>query len=103
MTAAAPADALFRRLLGAETFDALPAPLRILHLRSGTARWHGEVEVTRGRSLLSRFCAWATRLPPAGTGPIEVEIIAGDGREQWTPLHRRPCDAFAPARRRRPA
>ncbi len=89
MTLPAPADALFRRLLGAETFDALPAPLRILHLRSGTARWHGEVEVTRGRSLLSRFCAWVTRLPPAGTGPIEVEIIANDGRardgrEQWT-------------------
>ena len=84
MTAAAPADALFRRLLGAGTFDTLPAPLRILHLRSGTARWHGEVEVIRGRGLLSRFCAWATRLPPAGTGPIEVEIIADEGREQWT-------------------
>ncbi len=74
---------LFAGLLG-DAFDALPAPLRILHLRSGTARWHGEVEVIRGRSLLSRFCAWVTRLPPAGTGPIEVEIIADEGREQWT-------------------
>lgn len=74
---------LFARLLG-ESFDALPSPLRILHLRSGTARWPGEVEVIRGRSLLSRLCAWATRLPPAGTGPIEVEIVVGDGRERWT-------------------
>lgn len=84
MTSATPADALFRRLLGAETFDALPAPLRILHLRDGRALWRGEVEVVRGRSLLSRVCAWATRLPPAGTGPIEVEIVAAEGREQWT-------------------
>lgn len=84
MTSATPADALFRRLLGAETFDALPAPLRILHLREGRALWHGEVEVMRGRGLLSRFCAWVTCLPPQGTGPIAVEIIANDGREQWT-------------------
>lgn len=84
MTSTTPADALFRRLLGADTFDALPAPLRILHLRDGRALWRGEVEVIRGRSPLSRFCAWVTRLPPQGTGPIEVEIIASDGREQWT-------------------
>lgn len=84
MNAPAAADALFRRLLGADAFDTLPEPLRILHLRDGRALWHGEVEVMRGRSLLSRFCAWVTRLPPQGTGPIAVEIIANDGREQWT-------------------
>lgn len=84
MTSATPADALFRRLLGAAAFDALPEPLRILHLRDGRALWHGEVEVMRGRSLLSRFCAWVTRLPPQGTGPIDVEIIVSEGREQWT-------------------
>lgn len=83
MHATSPAS-LFATLLGADTFDALPSPLRRLHLRSGTTRWRGEVEVSRGRSLLSRFCAWATRLPPAGTGPIEVEIVADAGREQWT-------------------
>ena len=78
-------DALFRRLLGAEAFDALPEPLRRVHLRRGTARWQGEVEVVRGRSALARLCAWATRLPPAGTGPITVEIVVDDhGREQWT-------------------
>lgn len=82
---AASHDALFRRLLGARAFDALPAPLQRLHLRRGAATWHGEVEVTRGRSPLARLCAWATRLPPAGVGPIAVEIVAGDdGRERWT-------------------
>jgi hypothetical protein len=79
-----PHEALFAALLGADTFDALPSPLRRLHLRTGTTCWHGEVEVARGRSLLSRFCAWATRLPPAGIGPIEVEIVVDADREQWT-------------------
>jgi Domain of unknown function (DUF4166) len=84
MSEVAPAEALFRRLLGADRFDTLPVPLQTLHLRAGRAVWHGEVEVTRGTGLLSRLCAWATRLPRAGHGPIEVEIVAIDGREQWT-------------------
>lgn len=89
MDPSAPAEALFRRLLGAERFDALPLPLRTLHLRSGRAIWRGDVEVTRGTGLLSRLCAWATRLPREGRGPIEVEIIAFEsaadaGHEQWT-------------------
>lgn len=77
-------QALFRRLLGAEIFDALPASVKRLHLRSGHARYRGEVEIRRGSGLLSRLCAWATRLPDAGVGPIEVEIIAERGRETWT-------------------
>lgn len=84
MSDLAPTEALFRRLLGADRFDRLPVPLRTLHLRAGRALWRGEVEVTRGTSALSRLCAWATRLPRAGRGPIEVEIVAIDGREQWT-------------------
>ena len=76
--------ALFRRVLGAEVFDALPASVRRLHLRQGQARYRGEVEIQRGSGLLSRLCAWATRLPEAGIGPIEVEIHAEDGREIWT-------------------
>jgi Domain of unknown function (DUF4166) len=84
MSGVASADALFRCVLGADRFDTLPAPLRTLHLRGGRAVWRGEVEVTRGTGLLSRLCAWATRLPRAGQGPIEVEIVAIDGREQWT-------------------
>lgn len=77
-------EALFRDLLGSAAFDALPAPIRRLHLRKGNAVYRGEVEVQRGRGLLARVCAFATRLPPAGTGPIAVEIVAGDGRERWT-------------------
>lgn len=78
-------DPLFRRLLGAAAFDALPAPLRRLHLHRGAALWRGEVDVVRGHGALARLCAWATRLPPAGAGPIAVEIVAGDdGRERWT-------------------
>lgn len=84
MTDDVPADAVFRRLLGAETFDALPAPVRTLHLRRGRALWRGDVDVVRGRGLLARLCAWATRLPPSGGGPISVEIVAEGGRERWT-------------------
>lgn len=77
---------LFRQLLGAGCFSALPESLRRLHAQSGKALWHGEVEVTCGHSLLARLCAWATRLPPAGNGSIAVEIIAENGRERWTRL-----------------
>lgn len=76
-------DALFLALLG-EAFDTLPAPVRRLHLRGGAACYAGEVQVDRGRHPLARFCAWATRLPPAGGGALQVEIVAGDGREAWT-------------------
>ena len=46
--------------------------------------WHGEVQVDRGASWLARLCAWVTRLPPAGLGPIAVDIDAAPQREQWT-------------------
>ena len=75
---------LFRGLLGSDAFDALPPTLRSLHLCRGQAEYRGEVEVVRGSGLLSRFCGWATRLPPAGTGPITVEILADDLGEHWT-------------------
>lgn len=75
---------LFRTLLGGEAFDGLPMPVRRLHLQQGSRIYHGEVEVIRGRSLLSRLCAWATRLPSAGTGPIAVEIASDGLRERWT-------------------
>ncbi|MDI1254319.1 DUF4166 domain-containing protein [Thermomonas sp.] len=77
-------DALFRQLLGIEAFEALPIPVQRLHLQVGSHTYRGEVEVVRGRSLLSRLCAWATRLPSAGTGPITVEIMSGAQRERWT-------------------
>jgi len=76
-------DALFPALLGA-AFDGLPDPVRRLHLHAGAACYAGEVQVDRGLHPLSRFCARATRLPPAGAGPLQVEIVAADGREAWT-------------------
>lgn len=83
MTVAADAgDALFPRLLG-ERFAGLPPTVRRLHLHPGVARYRGEAEVLRGRHPLARLFAWATHLPPSGTGPVVVEIEAGGGRERW--------------------
>ena len=84
MNIASVLDVLFRHLLGAEAFEALPAPVQRLHLQQGSRIYRGEVEVIRGYSLLSRLCAWATRLPPAGTCPIAVEIVSDGLRERWT-------------------
>lgn len=82
-TPSAAMNALFPTLLGVD-FDALPAPVRRLHLRVGAACYAGEVKVERGRHPLAQLCAWATRLPAAGSGPLQVEIVAADGREAWT-------------------
>lgn len=73
---------LFPKLLGAD-FDALPPAVRALHLHEGTAEYRGEVVVDRGHHPLARLCAWATRLPPAGAGPVRVVITASAGREAW--------------------
>lgn len=80
---AAPRALLFPALLG-DAFDALPQQVRALHLHEGMQRLSGEVEVQRGTRWLSRLCAWATRLPPAGRGPVTVEINATPGGERWT-------------------
>lgn len=73
---------LFARLLG-EDFAALPDVVRRLHLRTGPARYLGEVDVRRGHGLLSRLCAAATRLPPAGNGGIAVDIDIQPNAERW--------------------
>ncbi|MFC3551582.1 DUF4166 domain-containing protein [Lysobacter cavernae] len=80
--AAAPPPTLYRQLLGA-AFERLPPSVQRLHARDGQWRYHGKVEVERGTGLLARLCAWATRLPRAGRGPIKVEIAADRGRERW--------------------
>ena len=77
------AEALFPALLG-DAFDRLPGPIRRLHLRAGAVCYAGSVQVDRGRRPLARLCGWATRLPPSGAGPLQVEIVAADGRERWT-------------------
>lgn len=77
------APLLFPGLLGAG-FEALPPRVRALHLHEGVQRLSGEVEVVRGTRWLSRLFGRATRLPPAGSAPITVEIIALPGLERWT-------------------
>lgn len=79
----APQAQLFPKLLGA-AFDTLPPRVQALHRRGGVQRLDGEVTVERGSGRLARLCAWATRLPPAGRGPIEVEIVAAPHEERWT-------------------
>jgi hypothetical protein len=74
---------LFERLLGS-AFDTLGPRVRKLHHDAGTRRYAGEVEVERGHHPLATLCAWATRLPPAGRGPIEVEIAADAAGERWS-------------------
>lgn len=76
------APMLFPHLLQAR-FEALPASVRSLHLRQGAATYDGQVDVVRGRSLLSRLCGWATGLPPTGHAPIRVEIDAAPTHERW--------------------
>lgn len=82
-TAAAAAQPLYRALLGTRYQDLSPT-LQRLHSRTGRHVYRGKAEVERGRGWLSQLCAWATRLPRAGHGPIKVEIVASDGHEHWT-------------------
>lgn len=72
---------LFPAVVG-DAFASLPAAVRALH--DGSGRWIGEATVERGRGLLSRLCAWATRLPPEGAHPVVVEIVAAHDGERWT-------------------
>ncbi len=76
------AAALYQALLG-PAFETLAPTVRRIHARSGRREYHGEVEVVRGSGLLSRLCAWATRLPPPARGAIRVSIASEAGRETW--------------------
>lgn len=75
--------ALFQRVLGAE-FETLPPVVRALHAASGHRRYRGQVEVVRGANPLACLFGWATRLPPAGKGEVEVEIDTSGVEEKWT-------------------
>ncbi len=74
---------LFQRVLGADFHD-LPPTVRALHLAIGYRRYAGQVKVKRGTHPLAGLFAWATRLPPAGQGALEVEIEAAGEQEKWT-------------------
>jgi hypothetical protein len=74
---------LFQRVLGDAAFAALPVPVRALHAGADRQRWRGQGQVARGRHPLARLMAWATRLPPTGTVPVEVRFDRQKGREHW--------------------
>lgn len=63
-------------------FARLAEPVQVLHLRMGRNKYHGQVSVVRGHSLLSRLFAHATHLPPAGEGPLRVVINSEAGSER---------------------
>ena len=73
---------LFQRVLGDE-FQSLSPVVKTLHLASGRRRYAGQIEVRRGAHPLARVFSWATRLPPAGQGAVEVEIEADAQQEKW--------------------
>ena len=75
--------ALYPVLMG-PAFESLAPTVRSIHARSGRHEYRGEVDVVRGTGLLSRVCAWATRLPPAASGAIRVSIESEAARETWT-------------------
>lgn len=75
-------QSLFQRVLG-DDFHTLPLVVQALHLRTGMQRYRGQVEVRRDRNPIARLLAWATRLPPAGRGMIEVDIDANPRGEFW--------------------
>lgn len=77
-----PHEPLYPRVLG-PAFGSLAPLLKSLHARPGLQRYRGEVEVLRGTHWLARLCGWATRLPPAGQGRVEVEIDATGRGERW--------------------
>lgn len=77
-----PAMPIFQQLLG-PAFATLPPSVQRLHLRMGKTTYTGDVGVERGTGLLSRLCAWATRLPPGGHGPVFVVIDATPSEERW--------------------
>jgi hypothetical protein len=75
--------ALFQRVLGSQ-LDTVASSVRRLHLHESGGTYSGEVEVTQGRGIFAALCARAMRLPPAGRGPIAVDIAVVDGTERWT-------------------
>ena len=74
---------LFPRVIGAG-FAQLQEPVRVIHQRAGLTRYAGQVEVERGTGAMPQLFAAAARLPPAGCGPLVVDIESAALEERWT-------------------
>ncbi|MGR3795483.1 DUF4166 domain-containing protein [Vannielia sp. SX4] len=71
----------FAEALGAD-FTRLPPAVQALH--AGPGRWAGEAEVTRGSHPLARLGLALGHFPPAGRGPVTLEIAPEGQGEAWT-------------------
>lgn len=76
---------VFEKALGAETFAALPEPIRNLHQVIETRRWEGRSSITRGKGLLAILAGMVAGFPPAaGDVPVTVEMRRTPSGERWT-------------------
>jgi NAD(P)-dependent dehydrogenase (short-subunit alcohol dehydrogenase family) len=76
---------VFDQVLGAQT-DRLPATVREFHDPASHPVWHGEADIERGQSLVSRLIGRLIGLPAAGRAqPVQVSVERdADGHELWT-------------------
>ena len=73
---------LYPEVVGDAWHD-LPAEIRAMHDRVGTAEGRGSVE--RGVGILSRLSGWLVGFPPANADvPVRVRFDAGKDGEIWT-------------------
>jgi hypothetical protein len=75
---------LFMRGLGAR-FDAMPAPIRLLHGATGGLSFSGEASVVRGKGFVVALLAALFRLPHTMPAcPVRVAIRPEGATELWT-------------------
>jgi hypothetical protein len=75
---------LFRKVLG-NTWEDLPAEIRVLHGDRGNTSFAGTATVKRGTSVLSRMIGKLMDIPGAAEStPVSVTIEPAHGGEHWT-------------------
>ncbi len=77
---------LFERVLGSDNYSQLPQQVRDFHDAEGHPVWHGEADIDRGTSLVSRLVGAVIGLPVAGRGLQDQVCVErhDDGSETWT-------------------
>lgn len=73
---------LFTSLLGRE-FARLPESVRRVHGAVGELDLAGDVVIERGQHPAARALARLASLPPAGDGPLRVQIVREGRGEYW--------------------